>query len=79
MADISPMLHDAATWRNQRDTIVQAALTSLAMDGGKIDFLAVQFALAAAFKEAARQEMARTGSSQAWFVLARNAERLSTP
>jgi hypothetical protein len=79
MADISPMLHDADGWRNQRDTIVQAALMSLAMGGGQIDFLTVQFALAAAFKEAARQELARTGSSQAWFVLARTAERLSTP
>lgn len=73
------MLHDAANWQDQRDSIVRAALISLALDGGQIDFLTVQMALAAAFKEAARQEMARTGSGQAWFVLARNAERLATP
>lgn len=79
MADISPILGDAENWRAQRDNLVLAALMSLAQDGGSIDFLAVQFALAAAFKEAARQELARAGSGQAWFVLARDAERLSAP
>lgn len=79
MADISPLLADAANWRDQRDALVRAALNSLAEAGGQIDFLSVQFALAAAFREASKQEMARNGSNLAWFVLARDAERLSTP
>ena len=51
----------------------------LAQSGGSLDFLSVQFALSAAFKEAARQELARQGAGVAWAVLARDAERLSAP
>lgn len=79
MADLSAIVHDAENWRDQRDAIVRAALRAMAQSGAGLDFLAMQFALAAAFNEAARQEMARQGSSIAWAVLKRNAERLSAP
>ena len=79
MADIAARVADAEGWRDQRDAIVRAAMTQLAQSGGAIDFLSVQFALAAAFKEAAQQELARQGAGVAWAVLARDAERLSAP
>jgi hypothetical protein len=79
MADLSAIMHDAENWRDQRDAIVRAALQCLAQSGAGLDFLAMQFALAAAFDEAARHEMTRQGSSIAWAVLKRNAERLSAP
>ena len=79
MADIAARIADAEGWRDQRDAIVRAALTQLAQSNGALDFLSVQFALSAAFAEAARQEMTRQGSSIAWAVLARDAERLSAP
>ena len=79
MADIAERIADAEGWRDQRDAIVNAALMRLAQSGGAIDFLSVQFALGAAFGEAARQEMARQGAGVAWAVLARDAERLSAP
>jgi hypothetical protein len=72
-------VHDAENWRDQRDSIVRAALQAMAQSGAGLDFLAMQFALSAAFNEAARQEMARQGSSIAWAVLKRDAERLSAP
>jgi hypothetical protein len=78
-ADIAAIVHDAENWRDNRDAIVRAALQALAQSGGSLDFLTVQFALAAAFNEAARHEMTRQGSSIAWAVLKRNAERLSAP
>ena len=79
MADIEARIADAKGWRDQRDAIVRAAMTQLAQSGGTIDFLSLQFALSAAFKEAARQELARQGAGVAWAVLARDAERLSAP
>jgi hypothetical protein len=79
VADIAARIADAEGWRDQRDAIVNAAVMQLAQSGGAIDFLSVQFALSAAFKEAARQEMARQGAGVAWAVLARDAERLSAP
>lgn len=79
MADLPAIIHDAENWRDQRDAIVRAALQALAQSGAGLDFLAMQFALAAAFNEAARHEMTRQGSSIAWAVLKRNAERLSAP
>ena len=78
-ADIDAIVHDAETWRDQRDAIVRAALQALAQSGAGLDFLAMQFALAAAFDEAARHEITRQGSSIAWAVLKRNSERLSAP
>jgi hypothetical protein len=78
-ADIAAIVHDAENWRDNRDAIVRAALQALAQSGGSLDLLTVQFALAAAFNEAARHEMTRQGSSIAWAVLKRNAERLSAP
>jgi len=79
VADIAARIADAEGWRDQRDAIANAAMTQLAQSGGAIDFLSLQFALAAAFNEAAQQELARQGAGVAWAVLARDAKRLSAP
>lgn len=79
MADLAAVVVDAQNWRESRDAIVLAALTQLAQSGAGLDFLSVQFAVAAAFREAAQQEMMKQRSSIAWAVMARNAERLSEP
>ncbi len=79
MADIAARIVDAEGWREQRDAIVRAAMTQLAQSGGALDFLSLQFALAAAFNEAAQQELARQGAGVAWAVLARDGQRLSAP
>jgi O-acetyl-ADP-ribose deacetylase (regulator of RNase III) len=74
-----PALRDPAMWQDRRDAIVQAALTALVMSGGGADWLSMQRALAAAFTEAARQEMDRHGAGPAWASLSRTAARLSAP
>jgi hypothetical protein len=79
VADIAARIADAEGWRDQRDAIVRAAMTQLAQSGAALDFLSLQFALAAAFNEAAQQELARQGAGVAWVVLARDAKRLSAP
>jgi hypothetical protein len=79
VADIEARIADAEGWRDQRDAIVNAAMTQLAQSGGAIDFLSLQFALAAAFNKAAQQELARQGAGVAWAVLTRDAKRLSAP
>jgi hypothetical protein len=79
VADIAARIAGAEGWRDQRDAIVRAAMTQLAQSGAAIDFLSLQFALAAAFNEAAQQELARQGAGVAWVVLARDAKRLSAP
>ena len=76
---LAAALRDVDGWRERRDALVQAALTALVMSGSGIDFLAMQRALAAAFEEAARQEMETHGCSLSWCSLARNAARLSAP
>jgi hypothetical protein len=48
-------------WQESRDAIVRAAITALAEAGGGLDFLAMQAALEAAFKEAARQRLQVAG------------------
>jgi hypothetical protein len=78
-ADLPAIVHDAENWRANRDAMVRVAMQALAQSGAGLDFLGVQFALAAAFNEAAQQEMTRQGASVAWAVLKRNAERLSAP
>jgi hypothetical protein len=79
VADTAARIADAEGWRDQRDAIVRAAMTQLAQSGGALDFLSLQFALGAAFGEAAQQELARQGAGVAWAVLARDAKRLSAP
>jgi hypothetical protein len=72
-------LADLDGWRDRRDALVQAALTALIQSGSGVDFLAMQRALAAAFEEAARQEMDRFGAGLPWVALSRTATRLSAP
>jgi hypothetical protein len=79
VADIEARIADAEGWRDHRDAIVRAAMTQLAQSGGTLDFLSLQFALAAAFNEAAQQELTRQGAGVAWAVMARDAKRLSAP
>jgi hypothetical protein len=82
MMDIDPTvaaLRDVETWRDRRDALVQAALTALVQSGTGVDFLAMQRALAAAFEEAAKQEMERHGAGLPWVALSRTAARLSAP
>ncbi len=66
-------------WQEGRDAIVRAAITAMAQAGGGLDFLAMQAALEAAFKEAARQQLQESGSDSAWFVLARHRSRMEAP
>ena len=66
-------------WQESRDAIVRAAITAMAEAGGGLDFLAMQAALEAAFREAARQRMQEAGSDSAWFVMSRHASRMESP
>ena len=66
-------------WQETRDAIVRAAITAMAEAGGGLDFLAMQAALEAAFKEAARQRQEEAGSDVAWFVISRHASRMEAP
>ena len=79
MADIEARLADAESWRDQRDAIVTAAMTQLAQSGGAIDFLSVQFALGAAFGEAAKQRATIFGCDQAWGLVARIQSMMEAP
>ena len=79
MADIEARLADAENWRDQRDAIVTAAMTQLAQSGGAIDFLSLQFALGAAFGEAAKQRATIFGCDQAWGLLARIQSMMEAP
>lgn len=75
---ISAALRDLDDWQERRDAIVRAAVTAYAGHGAA-DFLAMQSALAAAFEEAARQEMQKFGEGLSWCSLARTAARLAAP
>lgn len=75
---ISAALRDLDDWQDRRDAIVRAAVTAYA-GRGTADFLAMQDALAAAFEEAARQEMQVFGEGLSWCSLVRTAARLSAP
>jgi hypothetical protein len=79
VADIAARIADAEGWRDQRDAIVTAALTQLAQSGGAIDFLSVQFALGAAFGEAAKQRATIFGCDQAWGLVARIQSQMEAP
>ena len=79
MADIEARIADAEGWRDQRDAIVTAALVRLAQSGGAIDFLSLQFALGAAFGEAAKQRATVFGCDQAWGLLARIQSMMEAP
>lgn len=79
MADIAARIADAEGWRGQRDAIVNAALMRLAQSGGAIDFLSVQFALGAAFGEAAKQRATVFGCDEAWGRIARIQRMMETP
>jgi hypothetical protein len=79
VADIEARLADAENWRDQRDAIVTAAMTQLAQSGGAIDFLSLQFALGAAFGEAAKQRATIFGCDQAWGLLARIQSMMEAP
>lgn len=76
---IAGALRDVETWRDRRDALVTAALTALVQSGGGLDVLAMQRALAAAFQEAAKQEMERFGDGAAHAALSVTAARLSAP
>jgi hypothetical protein len=79
VADIETRLADAEGWRDQRDAIVTAALTQLAQSGGALDFLSLQFALGAAFGEAAKQRATIFGCDQAWGLVARIQSQMEAP
>lgn len=79
MADIEARLADAEGWRDQRDAIVNAALVRLAQSGGAIDFLSLQFALGAAFGEAAKQRATVFGCDEAWGRIARIQSQMEAP
>ena len=66
-------------WQEGRDAIVRAAMTAMAQAGGGLDFLGMQAALEAAFKEAARQRLQEAGSDVAWFVMSRHRSRMEAP
>jgi hypothetical protein len=66
-------------WQESRDAIVRAGITAMAQAGGGLDFRAMQAALEAAFREAARQRMQEAGSDSAWFVMSRHASRMEAP
>ena len=79
MADIETRIADAEDWRDQRDAIVNAALMQLAQSGLAINFLSLQFALAAAFGEAAKQRATIFGCDQAWYLVARIQSQMEAP
>ena len=79
MADIAARIADAEGWRDQRDAIVTAALTQLAQSGGAIDFLSLQFALGAAFGEAAKQRATVFGCDEVWGRIARIQSMMEAP
>jgi len=79
VADIEARLADAEGWRDQRGAIVTAALTQLAQSGGALDFLSVQFALGAAFGEAAKQRATVFGCDEAWGRIARIQSMMEAP
>jgi hypothetical protein len=66
-------------WQESRDAIVRAAITAMAEAGGGLDVLAMQAALEAAFKEAARQRLEEAGADSAWFVMSRHRSRMEAP
>lgn len=79
MADIAPQVDDARNWQENRDAIVRAALTALAVHGASLDFLSVQRALGAAFDEAAKQRAAVFGCDSAWYALTVQQSRMESP
>jgi hypothetical protein len=79
MADIASQVDDARNWQENRDAIVRAALTALAVHGASLDFLSVQRALGAAFAEAARQRATVFGCDQAWSLLSRHESMMEAP
>jgi hypothetical protein len=79
VADIAARIADAGSWRDQRDAIVNAALIRLAQSGATIDFLSVQFALGAAFGEAAKQRATVFGCDEAWGRIARIQSMMEAP
>ena len=79
MADIEARIADAEGWRDQRDAIVTAAMTQLAQSSGAIDFLSLQFALGAAFGEAAKQRATVFGCDHAWGLVARIQSMMEAP
>ncbi len=78
-ADIAAIVHDAKNWRDNRDAIVRAAMMQLAQSGAALDFLSLQFALGAAFGEAAKQRATVFGCDQAWGLVARIQSIMEAP